>query len=109
MRRRGASASSQKTVTPQRVCCGVTIFQRLTKPGLFLGEDNIRLVGNGETVLLSRAHDERVIALKDLQIMNLAVIGLVERLVGDDLGIAPLALEVVLDDGAAVAFLTQGE
>ena len=66
--------------------------------------DDVGIEVDDQAIALARAHDQRVVAHEVLQVMDLAVVGAVGRVVGDDLGVLPDALEVVFLHGAAVAF-----
>ena len=54
-----------------------------TGQGLLVCKGEVRLKLEGEAVLDAGTHDERMIALKDLEIVHLAVVSAVIRIGGD--------------------------
>ncbi len=69
--------------------------------------DDIGIEGSGESVGLPWAHDERMIALEDLQVVQVSIVRAVGGVVGNHFGLLPSALEVVLLDRATKSFGSQ--
>ena len=77
-------------------------WQGVVRGGLFVREADVGLKGEGEAVLHTRAHDEFVVALQDLQVVHIAVVGAVFWIVGDGLQWFPLRLKVVFQNIGAL-------
>ena len=69
--------------------------------------DDVWIKGHSQTVSLSRSHDQRMIPLEDLQVVQVAVVGPIIDIVGDNLGFLPGSLEVILLNLTAKSFLTE--
>ena len=76
---------------------------------LFIRKRDVGLEGERKAVLCAGAHDERAVALQDLQVVHVTVISAVCGVVADDFELFPFGLEVVFNDFSAVAAFAQSE
>ena len=75
---------------PQTKDCGIQKF--VGNEVLLVSKRDVWLKRECETILCARAHDQWMIALKDLQVVHVAVVSAVFWIFGDDVEIPSILL-----------------
>lgn len=90
---------------PQTEGCGIQ--EIVGNEVLLLSKGDVRLEREREAILCARTHDQWMIALKDLQVVHVAVVSAVVRIFGNNIEFLPFCLEIILHHIGAVAFIAQ--
>ena len=92
---------------PQTEGCGIQ--EIVGNEVLLVSKGDVRLEGEREAILYAGAHNQWMIALKDLQVVHVAVVGAVVRIFGYNLEFLPFCLKIILHHVGAMAFFAKCE